>query len=125
MKELNKVKIRVWNESRWVLFQPSNYLSDESKIWTLIHLVNNDERFVKELKLNNFIIDGSFIEKIVEKINLPFYLSKDEDCMFAAPLEIHEQEHGPLQKITAKQALSFLSVPALERVIEQGSSKLK
>jgi hypothetical protein len=45
--------------------------------------------------------------------------------IFSAPLEVHEEEHGPLKKITALEALELMSIPALERVVEQGSALIR
>ena len=118
-----RAKVRVANEDEWILFQPSKHLREDAKIWTLIRLVGED-RFLKELNSNYRVLDGDFIEKLMGKVDLPFYLSEDESYLFAAPLEIHKEEHGPLKKLTAKQALRRLSIPALERVVEQGSAKL-
>lgn len=118
-----KVMIRLGGDEKRIMFQPSKHLRDPSKIWALKQLTG-EKLLLKELDANSWSISGAFIEQVMTKVKLPFYLSKDKDQMFAAPLEIHKLEHGPLKKISAKQALKYLSVPALERVLEQGSAKL-
>lgn len=116
-------KVKVGDEERWVLFQPSKYLRDPSQIWALKHLVG-EHLLVKQLNANYQVLDGQLVEQLMGKTDLPFYLSENREYIFAAPLQIHKDEHGQLKKITAKQALKYLSVPALERVVEQGSAKL-
>ncbi len=106
-----------------ILFHPSKYLKDQDNIWTLKALAG-ENLFKKELESNCGVIDGDFIEQLMSKVDMPFYLTVDKTYLFAAPLEIHEMEHGKLNKISAKQAMDLLSVPALERVLEQGSAKL-
>ncbi len=118
-----KIKVKVGSADKVAMFQPSKFLRDPSKMWTLKALAG-EKLFAKELEANYGVIDGDFIEMLIAKVDLPFYLSADKGYLFGAPLEIHKAEHGPLKKLTAKQALKLLSVPALERVVEQGSAKL-
>lgn len=118
-----RIKVKIAEEEKQVLFQPSKYLRDPGKIWTLKALAG-ERLFAKELDANYGVVDGDFIEQLMAKVDMPFYLSADRGYLFGAPLEIHEEEHGKLKKLSAKQALKLLSVPALERVVEQGSAKL-
>jgi hypothetical protein len=101
-----------------VKFLPSTYLKDVDEIWTLI-VVGGEKPFLKMLKEHGYFIDAPFIEALMEQCNTPFYVSANGKMMFPAAFDETEKNHGPLKRITAREALEFASVPVLEDMIEK------
>lgn len=101
-------------------FHPSKYLKDVDGVWMLASIVGKD-LYYAELAKNDNRMDGKFIEHLMEACAVPFYLSHDGSRLFAAPLQIHEEDHGPLRRIAAREALEMTTVATLEHVIEKGS----
>jgi hypothetical protein len=103
-----------------VQFVPSDHISNPENIWKLKRFVE-DADLSRMLGDNQFTIDAELIERVMDQCEMSFWLSKDKKQMFPTPFEIFEEEHGPLEKISARQALDLIPLPALEVSIERGS----
>ncbi len=101
-----------------VKFISSPYLKSTDEIWTLM-VVGGEKSFIKMLKKHDNVIDAPFIEALMEQCDSPFYVSANGKMMFPAAFDETEKKHGPLKRITAREALEFASVPALEDMIEK------
>jgi len=118
-----KIQLGAKDSTRTVLFQPSKYLLKEDDIWALVVLVGEDG-LTSALENNGMRLDRMFIENVLATIKQPFFLSKNGKHLFAVDYDGIKKAHGPLRRMTAKQALEFATVPQLEEAVEKISVSL-
>lgn len=102
-------------------FRPSQWLHTREQAWTLGAILGED-RVRDAIAKNLGLLDGELIERLVLRDTQSFWATGDRLRLFAAPLQIHQEEYGPLVQISLWEALCLTqSVPALESCQESGS----
>ncbi|GEM_PF-5929245 len=122
LKATKGQKVVVWHGLP-VIFVPGQYLSKPQQIWQLDAILG-PAKVKRALKQTQMVLDSQIVERLFSQSTVAFFTNSSQTYLLSTKNELTEADFGPLQRISALDALKRFGLELLEATKEKGYVRL-